>query len=191
MEYATGAERWGRYCGPAPGTLQTAPNWHHRQQPRHPDERQPSWDGSMGMKLVTPSGNTEPDVLMEVNTTPLIDVMLVLLVMLIITIPMQLHSLELFIGKGTTEVARPKPVVHVVTIDFDGRVYWDNQALDSREALDAKMRQVGALAAASQPEVHLKPNKLVDYGAVAAVMASAQNHGVKKMGMAGNEQFAG
>jgi len=143
----------------------------------------------MGMKLATMSGNAEPEALMEVNTTPLIDVMLVLLVMLILTIPTQLHTMGLFIG-GSPATLTKAPTVHVVSIDFDGAVYWDDQALPDRAALDAKMQEVGTMAAADQPEVHVRPNKLADYGAVAAVMTSAQNHSVKKMGMTGNERFS-
>ena len=140
----------------------------------------------MGMNVGTLSGGREPEVLMDVNTTPLIDVMLVLLVMLIITIPMQLHAINLNMG-GT---ASPQPVpTHVVTVDFDRTVYWDGQPLDNAAAVDARMQDVGALAAADQPAVNIKPNKLVDYSAVAAVMASAQRNGVKKMGVVGNEQF--
>jgi len=143
----------------------------------------------MGMKLATLSGNAEPEALLEVNTTPLIDVMLVLLVMLIITIPMQLHSLELFVGGCQLSAQTQEPVVHTVAIDFDGTVYWDEQALANRASLDAKMQEVGAIAMADQPEVHIKPNRLADYGVVAAVMKSAQRHSVMKMGMVGNEQF--
>jgi biopolymer transport protein ExbD len=125
---------------------------------------------------------------MDVNTTPLIDVMLVLLVMLIITIPTQLHVIKLDIN-SEMNMNTPEPVVHVVAIDFDGTVYWDDQALANQAALDRKMREVGAIAAADQPEVHIQPNKLLDYGVVAAVMASAQRNGVRKMGMVGNERF--
>ncbi len=142
----------------------------------------------MNMKLATLPDSAEPAPLMEVNTTPLIDVMLVLLVMLIITIPMQLHSTRLFIGGGNPSYEK-EPVVHVVAVDFDGTVYWDEQALPDRAALDARMQAIGALPVADQPEVHVKPNKRVDYGAFAAVMASAQQHRVIKMGVIGNEQF--
>ncbi|MDR7331028.1 biopolymer transporter ExbD [Roseateles asaccharophilus] len=143
----------------------------------------------MGMKLATLSGSAEPEPLMDVNTTPLIDVMLVLLVMLIITIPMQLHTLPLTIGGKPATADAPKPVVHVVSIDFDGRLHWNDEPLADRAALDAKMQDVGRLALAAQPEVHVKPNKLADYGAFAAVMASARNHNVQKMGVVGNERF--
>ena len=140
------------------------------------------------MSVATMSGRGEPETLMDVNTTPLIDVMLVLLVMLILTIPTQFHAINLDIGQGGKQLHQP--VVHTVSIDFDGAVYWDGQALHSQAAVDAKMQEVGALAAADQPEVHIKPNRLVYYSAVAAVMASAQRHSVKKMGIAGDEQFA-
>ncbi|WP_457390834.1 ExbD/TolR family protein [Roseateles sp. P5_E1] len=142
----------------------------------------------MGMNVAAMAGSGEAETLMDVNTTPLIDVMLVLLVMLILTIPTQLHSISLDIGLGGK--SQPKPVIHTVAIDFDGTVYWDDQPLANRAAVDAKMQEVGALAEAAQPEVHIKPNKLVDYSAFAAVMASAQRHSVKKLGVAGNEQFS-
>ena len=79
--------------------------------------------------------------------------------------------------------------MHTVVIDFDGTIYWDENALPNPQALDAKMIEIGALPVSDQPEVHIKPNKLVDYGAVAFVMASAQRNSVKKMGMVGNEQY--
>jgi biopolymer transport protein ExbD len=113
--------------------------------------------------------------------------MLVLLVMLIITIPIQLHSVNLDLPAGNPPPPTREPVVHEVFIDFDGTVSWDGVALPNHAAVEAKLNEVAA--AEDQPEVHIKPNKLVDYGAVAAVMASAQRLGVKKMGMIGNEQF--
>jgi biopolymer transport protein ExbD len=138
---------------------------------------------------VSSSGGGEAEPMMDVNTTPLIDVMLVLLVMLIITIPIQLHTVNLDMPPPTTNVPPTPPVVHTVMIDFDGTVYWDEAALPNQAAVDAKMREIGAMPLSDQPEVHIKPNKLVDYGVVAAVMASAQRNSVKKMGMVGNEQY--
>lgn len=143
----------------------------------------------MGMNVGSSSGSGDPEVMLDVNTTPLIDVMLVLLVMLIITIPIQLHSINLDMPPPSTNPPDKDPVVHTVVIDFDGTIYWDNDALPNQAAVDAKMVEIGALPVADQPEVHIKPNKLVDYGAVAAVMASAQRNNVKKMGMVGNEQY--
>lgn len=143
----------------------------------------------MGMNVGSSSGSGEPEVLMDVNTTPLIDVMLVLLVMLIITIPIQLHTVNLDMPPPSPNPPTEEPVVHTVMIDFDGTVYWDENALPNIDAVNAKMQEIGALPISSQPEIHIKPNKLVDYGVVAAVMASAQRNSVKKMGMVGNEQY--
>jgi biopolymer transport protein ExbD len=141
----------------------------------------------MGMNVGSSSGSGDPEPMMDVNTTPLIDVMLVLLVMLIITIPIQLHSINLDMPPPNHNQPPTPPVVHEVFIDFDGTLSWDGTAITTAD-LDKNLTAVAAEA--DQPEVHIKPNKLVDYGAVAAVMASAQRHGVKKMGMVGNEQFA-
>lgn len=143
----------------------------------------------MGMNVGSSSGSSEPEVMMDVNTTPLIDVMLVLLVMLIITIPIQLHTVNLDMPPPSTTPPDREPVVHTVMIDFDGTIYWDEAALPNQAAVDAKMQEIGALSISDQPEIHIKPNKLVDYGVVAAVMASAQRNSVKKMGMVGNEQY--
>ena len=144
----------------------------------------------MGMNVGSSSASGDPEVMMDVNTTPLIDVMLVLLVMLIITIPIQLHTVNLDMPPPSTQPPVQDPVVHTVMIDFDGTVYWDEAALaNSKDAVDAKMQEIGAMPISDQPEIHIKPNKLVDYGVVAAVMASAQRNSVKKMGMVGNEQF--
>ncbi len=141
----------------------------------------------MGMNVGSSSGGDEPEVMMDVNTTPLIDVMLVLIVMLIITIPIQLHSVNLDMPPPNNNPPPTEPVVHEVFIDFDGTLSWDGTALAGLPAVEAKLQEVAKEP--DQSEVHIKPNKLVDYGSVAAVMAAAQRLGVKKMGMVGNEQF--
>lgn len=141
----------------------------------------------MGMNLST-SSSDEPEVMIEMNTTPLIDVMLVLIIMFIITIPVQLHSVNLNMPTGAPPPAQlEKPVVITIDIDFDGTVLWNGEALGDRASLEAKLVQVATQP--NQPEVHLRPNKLVEYSVVAMVMASAQRLGVTKLGMVGNEQF--
>lgn len=132
-------------------------------------------------------GEEEP--MVDINTTPLVDVLLVLLVMLIITIPIQLHTINLDMPPPSPNPPQQDPVVHTVMIDFDGTIYWDETAMPNIDAVNAKMQETGALPLTEQPEIHIKPNKLVDYGVVAAVMASAQRNNVKKMGMVGNEQY--
>ena len=128
----------------------------------------------------------EPEVMMDINTTPLIDVMLVLIIMLIITIPVQLHAVNLNMPQAT-----PPPLVkpEVVTLDIaaSGALRWNGEALADRAALEARLK--AAAAQPDQPELHLRANKAVDYGVVAMVLASAQRLGVTKLGMVGNEQF--
>ena len=141
----------------------------------------------MGMNVGSGGGGGDPDVMVEMNTTPLIDVMLVLLIMLIITIPIQLHSVNLNMPAGNPPPPTKEPVVVTIDIDFDGTVLWNGEALPDRATLETKLAQAAALP--DQPEVHIRPNKLVEYKSVAGVLASAQRLGVTKLGMVGNEQF--
>ena len=138
----------------------------------------------MAMSVGTSS---EESALCDINTTPLIDVMLVLLIMLIITIPIQLHSVNLNMPAGNPPPPTKEPVVVTIDIDFDGTVLWNGEALPDRPALENKLAQTAAIP--DQPEVHIRPNKLVEYKSVAMVLASAQRLGVSKLGMVGNEQF--
>jgi biopolymer transport protein ExbD len=141
----------------------------------------------MAMNVGPGSGSQEPDVMVEINTTPLIDVMLVLLVMLIITIPIQLHSVNLNMPVGAPPPQTEKPVVITVDVDFDGTIYWNGDIIPDKATLEARLME--AAAQPVQPEVHLRPNKLAEYKDVAAVMAAAQRLGVTKLGLIGNEQF--
>jgi biopolymer transport protein ExbD len=133
------------------------------------------------------SSSKDPEVMVDINTTPLIDVMLVLLIMLIITIPIQTHAVKLNmpIGKPPTQIVQPQVVT--IDIDFDGTIIWNGETLSGRPELENRMR--GAAAMSDQPEIHLRPNKLVKYRNVAMVMASAQRLGLTKVGIIGHEQF--
>jgi biopolymer transport protein ExbD len=142
----------------------------------------------MSMNVGSPaSGGADPEPMMEMNMTPLIDVMLVLIIMLIITIPKQNHSVNLNMPVGTPPPPTAPPVVITIDVDFDGTILWDNVVIPDRPSLEAKLGAVATMA--DQPEVHLRPNKLVSYKFVAGVMATAQRLGVTKIGMVGNEQF--
>ena len=141
----------------------------------------------MAMNVGSGGGSGEPEVMMDINTTPLIDVMLVLIIMLIITIPVQLHTVNLNMPVGTPPPPLKEPVVVTIDIDFDGTVLWNGETVPDRGALEARLSRVAADA--DQAEVHIRPNKLVEYKSVAAVLASAQRLGVTKLGMVGNEQF--
>ncbi len=141
----------------------------------------------MAMNVGTGGGSSEPEVMIDINTTPLIDVMLVLLVMLIITIPIQLHAVNLNMPVGNPPPPLEKPVVVTIDVDFDGTIFWNGDIVPTREALEERLTQAAAMV--PQPEVHLRPNKLAEYKDVAAVMAAAQRLGVTKLGLVGNEQF--
>ena len=141
----------------------------------------------MGMNVGSSGGSGEPEVMMEINTTPLIDVMLVLIIMLIITIPIQTHAVKLNMPVGNPPPPPTPPEVVQIDVDFDGTILWNGTIIPTPEELEAKL--TAAASQPVQPEVHLRPNKLVLYKSVAYVMASAQRLGVTKMGIVGNEQF--
>jgi biopolymer transport protein ExbD len=143
----------------------------------------------MGKNAGSHSGGkiADPESMLEMNMTPLIDVMLVLIIMLIITIPKQNHSVNLNMPSARPAAQTPEQAAVTIDVDFDGKILWDRVEIADRAALEAKLAKVAALA--DQPEVHLRPNKLVPYKYVAGVMASAQRLGVARIGMVGNEQF--
>ena len=124
--------------------------------------------------------------LMDINTTPLIDVMLVLIVMLIITIPIQTHAVKLNMPVGNPPPPTAPPEVVRLDVDFDGTVFWNGEQVELT-ALDERFK--GAATMPVQPEFHLRPNKLVTYKHVAHVMAAAQRDGITKIGLVGAEQF--
>jgi len=130
----------------------------------------------------------DPEVLIDINTTPLIDVLLVLLVMLIITIPMQTHAVKLNLPQANQPPALVQPQVIEVDIDFDGTILWNGTIVPNRPSLDAQLAAIAAEP--TQPELHVRPDKLTDYKYVAEVLASAQRLGVQKIGIVGYERFA-
>ncbi len=142
----------------------------------------------MGMQIGSGGASADPEVMIEMNMTPLIDVMLVLIIMLIITIPIQNHAVNLNMPTGEPPKQIKDPVVVNIDVDFDGTVSWNGTAVE-RPQLEAKLAEAAAMPAADQPEIHLRPVAVVPYKSVAAVMASAQRLGVTKIGMVGNEQF--
>ncbi len=141
----------------------------------------------MGMNVGTGNGSGEPDVILDINTTPLIDVMLVLLVMLIITLPIQLHSVNLNMPTGNPPPPLVKPEVVKLDIDAASVVYWNGEIVPDKAALEYKLSQ--AATQAVQPELHLRPDKGAKYAIVAMVMASSQRLGLTKIGIVGSEQF--
>src|SRR5881398_689273 len=99
----------------------------------------------MAMNVGSSAGG-EPEVIVDINTTPLIDVMLVLLIMLIITIPIQLHSVSLDRTPGNPPPLATEPVVVTIDVDFDGTVLSNGEALADRAVLEARLQQTAAQA---------------------------------------------
>lgn len=128
----------------------------------------------------------EPEVMMDINTTPLIDVMLVLLVMLIITIPIQLHSVNLDLPVGAPPSALVKPDKVQIDIDAQSTVHWQGLPVNA-ETLEANMAAMAHQQV--QPEVHVRPNKATQYAVFASVLAATKRSGLTKIAVVGSEQF--
>ncbi|HVY89385.1 MAG TPA: biopolymer transporter ExbD [Hyphomonadaceae bacterium] len=118
----------------------------------------------------------------DINTTPLIDVMLVLLIMFIVTLPPQRHAVKLDTptDSATRQIGRPDPVR--ILVDFDGSLSWNGEAitlaqLDQRLAVEARQPV--------QPEIHIEPNRAATYNHVIHVMAAAQRDGLTRIGVVG------
>jgi biopolymer transport protein ExbD len=139
----------------------------------------------MAINLGKPEGDDA--VMVEINTTPLIDVMLVLLIMLIVTIPVQTHAVKLDMPQGNPPPTTVQPEVVHLDIDFDGTMTWNGAAVPDRSALENYLH--AAAQENPQPEIHITPNRLVKYAFVAMVLAEAQRLGVVKIGIVGNEQY--
>ncbi|MBU6438526.1 MAG: biopolymer transporter ExbD, partial [Betaproteobacteria bacterium] len=123
----------------------------------------------------------------DINTTPLIDVMLVLLVMLIITIPIQLDAVNLNMPVGKPPVNQVEPEKIRIDIDNNSVIYWQGVPVPDRASLEANMRQVAAQPV--QPVIVIRPDKAAKYAKVAEVLAMTQRIGLTKMTVAGAEQF--
>lgn len=140
----------------------------------------------MGMNVGT-SSSDEPEVMVDMNTTPLIDVMLVLLIMLIITIPAQLHSVNLDMPLPSNAAKKVEPVVIRIDVDEASVINWNGQPLQGKVELEEKLRE--AVGMQPQPELHIRSHAKAKYEAAARVMASAQRIGLTKLGIVGSEQF--
>jgi biopolymer transport protein ExbD len=122
----------------------------------------------------------------DMNTTPLVDVMLVLLILFIITLPVLTHSTNLHIGRGDSTTAVPETISLV--IDFDGTIVWNGAVVQDLAQLQRYF--VAEAGKVNQPELHVLPDKRVNYDTVAKVLALAQRSGMQRIGFAGQERFA-
>ena len=128
----------------------------------------------------------EGEVMVEMNTTPLIDVMLVLLTLLIITLPIQTHAVKLDMPAPNTTPPTVEPETVELGVDFDGTVTWNGTPVD-RSTMDSYFED--AARKNPQPEIHVNPNRLAKYDAVAKVLADAQRLGATHIGFTGIDQY--
>ena len=139
----------------------------------------------MGMNVGS-GGGGDAEPMMDINTTPLIDVMLVLIIMLIITIPIQLHSVNMEMPVGRPPVDNVKPDEVRIDIDETGQYWWNGTVVD-KATLDANMEETAKIV--PQPNILIRPNKVAKYEKVAYVLANSQRRGLTKMAIIGGEQF--
>ena len=124
----------------------------------------------------------------DINTTPLIDVMLVLLIMFIITIPIMTHAVKLDMPRPTDAPPPPvRPEVIDLEIDFDGTIIWNGTPVADVAAVDNYFRVESQKD--PQPELHLRPDKRSRYEITAKVLASAQRNRMKKIGFVNVAEF--
>ncbi len=140
------------------------------------------------MTMQTTSDNASGEPMLDINTTPLIDVMLVLLIMLIITIPIQTHAVKLDLPVNQPNQPPPPidPVKNVVVVTADGKILWNGAAVAKpqlRQYLDVT-QQMNPV-----PELHLQPDSTARYELVDEVLAITKQAHVQKMGFVGNEYY--
>jgi biopolymer transport protein ExbD len=127
--------------------------------------------------------------MMDINTTPLIDVMLCLLIMLIFSIPVMTHAVKLDMPQ-TNNPPPPdavKPEVIDLEIDFDGTIVWNGTVVPSIQTLESYFNSESGKD--PQPEIHLRPDRRVKYDTVARVLAAAQRNRMKKIGFVNTAEF--
>lgn len=128
----------------------------------------------------------DSDPIADMNTTPLVDVMLVLLILFIITLPVMTNSTNLHIGPSPPVPPTPREAISL-SIDFDGTILWNGAVVQDLAQLERYFRVEAGKA--NQPELHVLPDRRAKYDTVAQVLAIAQRSGMQRIGFAGQERF--
>jgi biopolymer transport protein ExbD len=132
------------------------------------------------MSMTVGPASEEASVMASINTTPLVDVMLVLLIIFLITIPVITKTVPVALPKAVNIPTRTKPENITIAVDKEGNVYWNDKALPSRDALLAYIRE--AAVRKPQPEIHIRGDKDTRYEAIGRVMYAIQRGGIQKVG---------
>jgi len=123
--------------------------------------------------------DNQSSLMSEINTTPLVDVMLVLLVIFIITAPLLTHAVKIDLPQASSQPIEQKPEIISISVDGNGQMYWNDTALVEGE-LSTRLQQ--AATAQPQPELHIRADRETRYQILAEIMADAQNAGIEKLG---------
>ena len=115
----------------------------------------------------------------EINTTPLVDVMLVLLIIFIMTIPVMNHAIKIDLPRASDQPDAVKPQNIDLSIDAEGKIYWNTEVIDMNQL---NLRIAAEAKKQPQPELHLRAERTTQYEKVAQVMAAAQTGGLSKIG---------
>ena len=122
----------------------------------------------------------DDEALAEINMIPLIDVMLVLLIIFMVTAPLLTHSVKLDLPKAASSVSATRPESFELSIDRQGQVFWNGQAIDAKH-LETRLAEAAA-GASEPPELHLRADRQTPYEKVAQVMSAASRHGLTRIG---------
>lgn len=137
----------------------------------------------MGNNPFSAGEHTQP--MSEINTTPLVDVMLVLLVIFIITAPLLTHAVKIDLPQATSQPLEEKPEIIDLAVDADGKVYWNDVEIQN-DTLASRMQEESAKQ--QQPELQIRADKNTRYQVLAEVLAKAQTAGMKKVGFVSQPQ---
>ena len=133
----------------------------------------------MGMS-VGPSSGEEDQVVSAINTTPLVDVMLVLLIIFLITIPVVTTSIPVTLPKERNEIRETKPENIILSVDIRGNIYWNDLRMQSVAALTERLKKIAVLD--PQPEVQIRGDGGADYSGVGKIIYAVQRAGIAKVG---------
>lgn len=125
------------------------------------------------------SDNHHSQPMAEINTTPMVDVMLVLLVIFIITAPLLTHSIKIDLPQAGSQTNPEKPDTVTLSINAEGKLFWNDTPFEETELAS---RLTAAAQKKPQPELHLRADKTTNYQQLAMVMSAAQNAGIEKLG---------
>ena len=141
----------------------------------------------MAQGLPRTEADDEPDLMLDINTTPLIDILLVLLVMLIITIPVQLHAVKMALPAASVTAAASGGDVITVQMDADSNILWQGQRVTAAQ-LEERLAQLAAQT--RPPHIQIRCDKAAAYGVFVQVLAATRRHGLSEVAVLGAEAFA-